>query len=589
MPADRPSASLSAKFSPELSRSRFDSPLWVYNPVGFGPRKPPLRLKPEPLLPRNPARVAPELERFPAYLWISRLNHLQMRRIAEPRLEDFLVQTFQHYHLSLLCMPIPFNNSYARLPDGFFALIEPTPVAAPVMVRLNRELAVQLGIDVARLDSPEGLAILSGNQRADGSEPLAMAYAGHQFGGFSPQLGDGRAILLGEVVRDDGVRHDIQLKGSGPTPFSRRGDGRSALGPVLREYLVSEAMAALGVPTTRALAAVASGEYVQREGLRPGGVFTRVAQSHIRIGTFQWFAVRKDVDNLKVLADYVIQRHYPDAQYEENSYLALLDRVIERQARLIAQWMQFGFIHGVMNTDNMAISGETIDYGPCAFMDIYEPAKKFSSIDHQGRYAFANQAPIGLWNLTRFAETLLPLLDDDPERSVAKAEAALGAFAEIHQAELQNRFTAKIGIEAGDAGDWNIVEQLLEVMADGEADFTLVFRHLSDALESGNDDTIKSLFNDPEGIDSWLTVWRERLRCSDHNQAISLMRKTNPVFIPRNHRIEEAIEAGNSGDFAPFNRLNEVLQHPFTVQLKFTEYEVAPLPDEVVHATFCGT
>jgi uncharacterized protein YdiU (UPF0061 family) len=486
-------------------------------------------------------------------------------------------------------MAIPFDNSYARLPDAFFTPVESTPVSAPVMIRLNHDLVTELGIDVARLDSPEGLAILSGNQRADGSEPLAMAYSGHQFGGFSPQLGDGRAILLGEVVRRDGVRHDIQLKGSGPTPFSRRGDGRSALGPVLREYIVSEAMATLGVPTTRALAAVASGDNVLREGLVPGGVFTRVAQSHIRIGTFQWFAARKDQDNLKILADYVIQRHYPDAQHEDNPYLALLDGVIQRQAKLIALWMQFGFIHGVMNTDNMTVSGETIDYGPCAFMDIYDPAKTFSSIDHQGRYAFANQAPIGHWNLTRFAETLLPLLDDDPKRSVAKAEAALGKFAEIHQTELQERFTAKIGIEAGDTDDWSIVETLLAAMADGEADFTLVFRHLSEALESGNDDDVTSLFNQPAAIVAWLTVWRARLHDCDRSQAVALMRRTNPVFIPRNHRIEEAIRAGNGGDFAPFHRLNDVLQHPFTAQAEFTEYEAAPMPDEVVHATFCGT
>jgi uncharacterized protein YdiU (UPF0061 family) len=486
-------------------------------------------------------------------------------------------------------MPIPFDNSYARLPDAFFVPVEPTPVCAPVMIRLNRDLAAELGIDVARLDSPEGLAILSGNQRANGSEPLAMAYSGHQFGGFSPQLGDGRAILLGEVVRDDGVRHDIQLKGSGPTPFSRRGDGRSALGPVLREYIVSEAMAALGVPTTRALAAVASGEDVLREGRVPGGVFTRVAQSHIRIGTFQWFASREDHDNLKVLADYAIQRHYPDAQHEKTPYLALLDGVIQRQAKLIAHWMQLGFIHGVMNTDNMTVSGETIDYGPCAFMDVYDPAKTFSSIDRHGRYAFANQAPIGHWNLTRFAETLLPLLDDDPKRSAAAAEAALGTFAEFHQAELQKRFIAKIGIEAGDTDDWRMVETLLAAMADGEADFTHVFRHLSDTLESGNDDAVTSLFKNPAAIVAWLPVWRERLHNCDRSRAVALMRRTNPIFIPRNHRIEEAIEAGNGGDFAPFNRLNEVLQHPFTAQAEFTRYEAAPTPAEVVYATFCGT
>jgi serine/tyrosine/threonine adenylyltransferase len=486
-------------------------------------------------------------------------------------------------------MPFQFDNTYAQLPDAFFGSVEPTPVSAPEMIRLNNELASKLGIDIGRLDSPEGLAVLSGNQLADGSEPLAMAYSGHQFGGFSPELGDGRAILLGEVVGDDGLRYDIQLKGSGTTPFSRRGDGRSALGPVLREYIVSEAMAALGVPTTRALAAVASGEKVQRECLTPGGVFTRVAQSHIRIGTFQWFAVRKDQDNLKVLADYAIERLYPDARHSDNPYVALLRGVIDRQARLIAHWMQLGFIHGVMNTDNMSISGETIDYGPCAFMDSYDPAKKFSSIDHQGRYAFANQGPIGQWNLTRLAETLLPLLADDPEQAVAVAESALDTFSTIHKTELEKRFTAKIGIEGSNEDDWSLVEALLAAMADGEADFTLVFRHLSDALESGNDDDVIPLFNQPDAIIEWLTAWRTRLNNCDRSESVVVMRRTNPVYIPRNHRIEQAIQAGNNGDFAPFQRLNEVLQHPFTAQAKFTEFEAAPLPDEVVPATFCGT
>ncbi|HRX78904.1 MAG TPA: YdiU family protein [Pirellulaceae bacterium] len=486
-------------------------------------------------------------------------------------------------------MPFRFDNSYARLPNEFFAPIKPTPVSAPEMIRLNHDLAQDLGIDVARLKSPEGLAILSGNKVADGSEPIAMAYSGHQFGGFSPQLGDGRAILLGEVVRKDGVRHDIQLKGSGQTPFSRRGDGRSALGPVLREYIISEAMAALGVPTTRALAAVASGDHVHREGIVPGGVFTRVAQSHIRIGTFQWFAARRDHENLKVLADYVIQRHYPDAKDANNPYLALLEGVIERQAKLIAHWMQLGFIHGVMNTDNMTISGETIDYGPCAFMDTYHPAKTFSSIDHQGRYAFANQGPIAHWNLTRFAETLLPLLDDDSEQAVAAAEIALDAFADIHRSELQRRFTAKIGLEAGDADDWSLVEGLLAAMTEGEADFTLVFHRLSESLESDNDDDVVGLFKQPNAIIAWLDSWRERLHVVDRERVVAVMRRTNPVFIPRNHRVEEAITAAYKGDFSPFHRLNEVLQRPFTTQIDSTEYETSPSPDEVVRTTFCGT
>jgi uncharacterized protein YdiU (UPF0061 family) len=486
-------------------------------------------------------------------------------------------------------MQIPFSNSYARLPETFFASIEPTPVSSPVMIRLNHDLATELGIDAAQLDSPEGLAALSGNRRPDGSEPLAMAYSGHQFGGFSPQLGDGRAILLGEVIGKDNVRYDIQLKGSGPTPFSRRGDGRSALGPVLREYIVSEAMAALGVPTTRALAAVASGDKVFREGLVPGGVFTRVAQSHIRIGTFQWFAARQDSDNLKVLADYVIARHYPEALQEENPYRSLLDKVIERQARLVAHWMQLGFIHGVMNTDNMTVSGETIDYGPCAFMDAYHPEKTFSSIDRDGRYAFSNQGPIALWNLTRFAETLLPLLNDDRDQSVAEAEAALGCFSDLHSSSLQERLAAKIGIAGCDPNDWSLVETLLKAMADGEADFTLVFRHLPAALETGSDDAVTRLFNRPDTIATWLNDWRARLHDVDRSEALALMRRSNPVYIPRNHRIEEAIAAGNEGDFEPFHRLNEVLHQPFTEHADFVDFEAAPAPDEVVHATFCGT
>lgn len=486
-------------------------------------------------------------------------------------------------------MPFPFDNSYARLPDEFFRQIEPTPVSTPVMIRLNHDLADELGLDADRLDSPDGLAILSGNRIAEGSQPLAMAYSGHQFGGFSPQLGDGRAILLGEVVRADGVRHDIQLKGSGQTPFSRRGDGRSALGPVLREYIVSEAMAALGVPTTRALAAVVSGENVLREGPTSGGVFTRVAQSHIRIGTFQWFAARRDHENLKVLADYAIDRHYPDAKQDENPYAGLLRRVIDRQARLIAHWMQLGFIHGVMNTDNMAISGETIDYGPCAFMDTFHPGKKFSSIDHQGRYAFSNQGPIGHWNLTRLAETLLPLLNDDPDQAVAEAEAALDTFFDIHKGELERRFAAKIGIEDASSEDWSLVESLLTAMADGEADFILVFRHLSDALESSDDQRVVSLFDAPGSMIEWLSEWRARLNAVDHSQAAGLMRRMNPVLIPRNHRVEEAIQAAYHDDFAPFHRLNEALQDPFSIRAEFADYESAPTADEVVHATFCGT
>ena len=486
-------------------------------------------------------------------------------------------------------MPFPFDNTYARLPSGFFSPIEPTPVSAPTVIRLNRDLAAELGLDVDRLDSPEGLAILSGNQRPDGAEPLAMAYAGHQFGGFAGQLGDGRAILLGEVVGKDGARRDIQLKGSGPTPFSRRGDGRSALGPVLREYIVSEAMAALGVPTTRALAAVASGEQVARMSMEPGGVFTRVARSHIRVGTFEHFASRKENDNLRILADYAIDRHYPDARKTENPYRALLEGVIQRQANLVAHWMQLGFIHGVMNTDNTTVSGETIDYGPCAFLDDYDPAKVFSSIDQQGRYAYGNQGQIANWNLTRFAETLLPLLADNQEDAIAEAEAALKGYSALFQGALQTRFTAKIGMEGGATDDWNLVKSLLTAMTEEAADFTLVFRHLSTALESGDDQNVTRLFEDPGAVAAWLSQWRARLSDVDRSKAIALMRRTNPILIPRNHRVEEAIQAGNQGDFNPFHRLNDALQRPFEDRPEFADYEAAPKQDEIVQATFCGT
>ncbi|MBT5125993.1 MAG: YdiU family protein [Planctomycetaceae bacterium] len=493
-------------------------------------------------------------------------------------------------------MPFQFDNSYARLPGEFYSLVAPTPVAQPSMIRVNRGLAELLGADAEVLQSPAGLSVLAGNEICIGSVPLAMGYAGHQFGGFSPQLGDGRAVQLGEVIGTDGVRYDIQLKGSGPTRFSRRGDGRSALGPVLREYLVSEAMAVLDVPTTRALAAVSTGESVMRDGMIAGGILTRVAQSFVRVGTFQWLAARGDVENLKVLADYVIDRHYPEAKESETPYRALLDIVIERQAALVAQWMQLGFIHGVMNTDNTAVSGETIDYGPCAFMDTYESNKTFSSIDHQGRYGFGNQGPMAHWNLSRFAETLVPLLASDSDQGVAIAEEALDRFVEIYERELQQRFKAKIGlgVDADDLAnaddvDWKLVRELLTLMEDGKADFTLVFRQLSLVLESNRDDKVLALFDCTKGIAAWLKVWRARVAEVDGGAAVALMHRSNPIFIPRNHRIEEVIEAGYSGDFELFHRLLDVLQHPFDEQPKNAVYEDAPTDDEIVPATFCGT
>src|SRR5579871_4844035 len=385
--------------------------------------------------------------------------------------------------LTGMTVHFPFQNSYAALPEGFFARVAPTPVASPRLIKLNHPLATRLGLDPDRLASPEGVEILAGKRIPDGAEPIAMAYAGHQFGQFVPQLGDGRAILLGEVVDADGIRRDIQLKGSGPTPFSRRGDGRAALGPVLREYIVSEAMAALGVPTTRSLAAVITGENVFRETALPGAVLTRIASSHIRVGTFQYFAARGDTDGVRRLADHAIARHYPQAATAERPYHALLESVIARQTELVARWLHIGFIHGVMNTDNTSISGETIDYGPCAFLDHYDPAAVFSSIDEQGRYAYANQPRIALWNLTRLAECLLPLFTDDKEKAIEQAQQILAGFVGKFSAAYQAGLRQKIGLLNEQDGDEALLQDLLDAMAKNQADFTLTFRALSEAAE----------------------------------------------------------------------------------------------------------
>lgn len=487
--------------------------------------------------------------------------------------------------------PIDFDNSYARLPPRFYAEVAPTAVAAPRLIRLNAPLASQLGLDPDWLRGPEGVAMLSGNAVPAGAASIATAYAGHQFGGFSPQLGDGRAILLGEVIDRNGRRHDIQLKGAGPTPFSRRGDGRAALGPVLREYIVSEAMAALGVPTTRALAAVLTGEAVRRETLLPGAVLTRIASSHIRIGTFQFFAARGDIEALRLLADHVIIRHYP-ACTGEGRHLALLEAVVAVQAALVAQWMTIGFIHGVMNTDNMSIAGETIDYGPCAFMDAYHPTTVFSSIDERGRYAYGNQPPIARWNLTRFAETLLPLLDDDVDKAVPIAQAALDRFDPQFQAHLIAGFRRKLGLATEEAEDVDLIRTLLDTMQQGEADFTLVFRRLSEEVAEDGADACRSLFSDPAAFDAWKGRWRQRL--SREPAAIEArgeaMLQANPLFIPRNHLIEAAIEAAvERDDLGPFETLLAVLARPFEAQPGREDHARSPEMHERVLATFCGT
>jgi uncharacterized protein YdiU (UPF0061 family) len=486
-------------------------------------------------------------------------------------------------------MTIAFDNSYARLPPRFFVRQAPAAVPEPKLVRLNTELAIELGLDPDYLASPDGVAMLAGNLVADGSEPLAMAYAGHQFGGWSPQLGDGRALLLGEVIDKKGQRRDIQLKGSGRTPFSRMGDGRAVLGPVLREYMISEAMAALGIKTTRALAAVTTGQQIARTELLPGAIFTRVATSHIRIGTFEFFAGRRDAEGLKQLADYVIDRHYPEARSADAPYAALLEAVIGRIADLIASWQSIGFIHGVMNTDNMSIVGETIDYGPCAFMDTYDPATVYSSIDHMGRYAFGNQPEVAHWNLSRLAISLLPVLDDNQERAIELAQSALDRFPARFREAYATRMRAKLGLATEEDGDLALSQDLLDRMAEGKADFTLTFRRLSDLALGGDAEKLRQLFQNPASFDEWAVIWRERL-ARDTGEAIPLMHSANPAFIPRNHRVQAVIAAAEgAGDFAPLDTLLTVLAKPYEDQPEFASFAEPPQPGEEVTATFCGT
>jgi uncharacterized protein YdiU (UPF0061 family) len=484
-----------------------------------------------------------------------------------------------------------FDNSYRRFPERFFASLAPAAVTAPRLIAFNRPLARELGLDLAAIE-PHAAALFSGNAMAVDAEPIALAYAGHQFGQFVPQLGDGRALLLGEVVDVHGRRWDVQLKGSGPTPFSRRGDGRAAVGPVLREWLVSEAMHALGVPTTRALAVVTTGDAVMRERVLPGGVLTRVAASHIRVGTFQYFAARGDDEAVRLLAEHVIARHYPDVAGATRPALALLDAVAARQAALVARWLQVGFIHGVMNTDNMAVSGETIDYGPCAFMDVYDPATVFSSIDHGGRYAFANQPRIAQWNLARFAETLLPLIDPDTDGAIAAATEVLNAFAARFEYEWVAGMRAKIGLATEDGDDRELVQGLLDVMHAGRADYTLTFRALcAAAAEPGGDVGVRALFAEPAAFDAWAARWRMRLARDPHSPAerSRAMCRVNPLFIARNHRVEQALAAALDDDFGPFTRLSAVLARPFDDQPEYAEYALPPRADERVCQTFCGT
>ena len=475
-----------------------------------------------------------------------------------------------------MSLAFAFDNSYARLPERFRVRLDPTPVAQPRLIALNEALAREMGLDPAALRAaPE---IFAGNAVPEGAEPIAQAYAGHQFGGWVPRLGDGRAHLLGEVLGPDGRRWDVQLKGSGPTPFSRMGDGRAWMGPVLREYVVSEAMAALGVPTTRALAAAATGEAVLRERPLPGAVLTRVAPSHIRVGTFQYFAARGDVDALERLAAMAIARHHPGAE----GPMGLLRAAVAAQAELVARWMALGFVHGVMNTDNAHVGGITIDYGPCAFMDAYHPGRVFSSIDQMGRYAYANQPGIAAWNMAQLATCLLPLMGG--EAAIPEATEAVNAFAELYPAAHLRRFRAKLGLASEAEGDAALVADLLDRMAAGRADFTLAFRGLSEGR-------LAAAFEEPDALGDWPERHRAR-RAEDgasDDDARALMRAASPAVIPRNHRVEAMIAAAVAGDEGPFHEMVEATRAPYEDGPLTERYAAPPAPEEVVTATFCGT
>ncbi len=498
---------------------------------------------------------------------------------------------------------IPFNNQYASLGPSFYVETLPSPVANPTLIKFNEDLAEALGISTSDLDPDDLATFFAGNRIADGSVPLAMAYAGHQFGNFVPQLGDGRALLLGEVASPDGDYFDVQLKGSGPTAYSRNGDGRAALGPVLREYLVSEAMATLGVPTTRALAAVTTGEDVVRDRLLPGGVITRVAKSFVRVGTFQYFAGRGDLDAVRKLADYVIEHNYPQLCDAQNSYVDLFKAVVDAQAVLIAQWMRLGFIHGVMNTDNMSIAGETIDYGPCAFMDEYKHNKVFSSIDRDGRYAYNNQPAIGLWNLTRLAECIAPLFSQDEDSAVEVAKDILTTYQPAYEQHWLANMRAKCGLttdvdKAIANEDKVLIESLLDIMAQHQADFTQTFFYLSQSkLQSSEptskqDSALPDLFGRATQFNDWFRKWRQRLSYEtiSEEQRQATMQAVNPVYISRNHQIEAAIRAAEDhNDFSVFHDLLEVLQSPYTQQEGKDKYMLPPQADEVVKQTYCGT
>jgi uncharacterized protein YdiU (UPF0061 family) len=486
---------------------------------------------------------------------------------------------------------INFQNTYSLLPKHFYAEGSADTLDKPGLIAINHSFAEdELGLTLANYSDSELEQFFSGQNLPEEIKPIALAYAGHQFGHFNPQLGDGRALLLGEVLTPKGKRFDIQLKGSGATYFSRGGDGKSPIGPVIREYIVSEAMHHLGIPTTRALAAVASGEDVGREELLPGGIFTRVASSHIRIGTFEFFFCRQDLDGLKKLADYTIDRHYSEVKSnlksEENIYLKLLESVAKKQSTLVASWMSVGFIHGVMNTDNMTISGETIDFGPCAFIDDFLFNKVFSSIDRNGRYSYSNQLEIAKWNLYKFAETLIPLIDNDQKKAIEILKVELEKYSAFYDENWLLKMRPKFGLFGAMEGDKELINTWLQYLEDEVLDFTISFRDLTDTMNDTKNDLDKKTASN-----SFYFLWQERLKGQSEtiDDSQKLMNQVNPIFIPRNHQVERAIQLANKKDYSIFEELNELLQNPYCEQPKFEKYKLAPTPEEIVEATFCGT
>ena len=484
-----------------------------------------------------------------------------------------------------------FDNSYQNLPQEFFERINPVPVKDPKIIIFNTDLGKTLGID-PKMSEKDLAKIFSGNEVPEGSSPIALAYAGHQFGQFVHQLGDGRAILLGELSTPDQERYDIQLKGSGQTKFSRRGDGRAPIGPIIREYVISESMNAMGIPSTRSLAAISSGEQVFRETLLPGGVLTRIAKSHIRVGTFEYFAAQKNTDHLKTLADYTINRHFPVLKEANNSYISLLQTVSDLQIELISKWMGIGFIHGVMNTDNTSIVGETIDYGPCAFMDEYNPGTVFSSIDTHGRYAFGNQPLIAQWNMACFANTLLPLIDENSEKAVTKAQEVINDFPKNMNEAVMAVMCKKIGLDSAEKNSQELVKNFLNIMLDNKSDYTLSFRYLGESLKSKNEDLLKAQFQEHNRLSDWLLKWTKTLKSKNLNKkdVINMMDKTNPFFIPRNHLLEKIIDdATKNNDFSQMKILLKVFSNPYKEQPENETYSKPPKPNEIVKQTFCGT